>query len=71
MLLEMGDELGHGLLGDLGSLGENADAGAFVVEELKDIAVGRADLGMSALGEAVACRIAVPIRNGSREDSDG
>jgi hypothetical protein len=50
-VLQSQDELGHRLLGHLRALGEHADARAVVVEPLHDLAVGRADLGMTPLRE--------------------
>jgi hypothetical protein len=50
--LQVGDQLGHRLLGDLRPLREHTDAGAGAVEVLEHVAVRRADLGVPALGEA-------------------
>jgi hypothetical protein len=51
--LEVRDELGHGLLGDLRPPGELADSRALGIEELQHVAVRRADLGMPPFGEPV------------------
>jgi hypothetical protein len=49
----MRDELRHRLLRDLSAAGELADPRSARVEELKDVAVRRANLGMSRVGEAL------------------
>ena len=66
--LEVGDELGHRLLRDLGPLGQHADPGALVVEELEDVAVRRAHVGVPALGEPLV-QPAEAMRNGSRRST--
>ena len=59
----MGDELGHGLLGDLGPAGQLADPRALGVEVLEDVPVRGSDLGMAALGDPnVELLVAEPIR---------
>lgn len=51
--LQMGHELGHGLLGDLGPSRELAHRRALVVEKREDVAVRWADVGMPALADSL------------------
>ena len=51
VLLQVGHELGHRLLGHVRALGEDADPRAGVVEVLEDVAVGVPHLRMAALGQ--------------------
>ena len=51
VILEVSDELGHGLLGHLRAFGEEADRRARVVQILEDGAVRRAYRGVAPLGE--------------------
>jgi hypothetical protein len=63
VLLQVRDELGHRLLGDLGACCELAHSGAVVVEEGEDIAVGRADRCVSSFGDTpVQFLVADPVR---------
>ena len=62
MSLEVCDELGHRLLGDLGASRELADLGSGVVEEPEDVAVRRADRRVPAFGETpVQFLVAEPV----------
>jgi hypothetical protein len=68
--LEVGDQLGHRLLGDLRPFGEHADPGAAVIEEREDVAVGRADLRMAALGEALVQFLGRDAERLAKEDAE-
>ena len=51
--LEVCDKGGHGLFGDLRSLGKHADTGSRFIQELQDVPVGCADAGVPALRKAL------------------
>ena len=70
MLLEVGDELGHRLLADLRALGQDADAGPGVVEELEDAAVGEGHRRVAALGEALDELVAHHAERLAQEDRE-
>jgi hypothetical protein len=68
--LEVGDELGHRLLGDLRPLGEHAHARAAVVQVLEDVAVSRAHVGVPALREALRKQFRASAKRLPQEDRE-
>lgn len=65
--LEMRNQLGHRLLGDLRTPSELADRGAFGIEELQDIAVWCAYGGVAASGETLVNQLVAPTHRFAHE----